>query len=154
MAEVPSLTALYNAKLRELGERGVPLSHRAAARRVGDEQKYETFRLIGKGEHSGRITEEIVAALVRLGLDERAVRRAAGHQIERSRGPLVLGPETAKLTDKQREAVLSVVRAMLDPGQEVSRDRGLRAVASEGTPPRDARKRAAAERRRQTGKQE
>lgn len=131
MARVPPLTALYTEHLTKLGD-GRPITHREAARRAGDEQKYETFRLIGKGEHSGRINEDTVAALVALGLDERAVRKAAGHQLLTSPGPFLLPDRANRLTLSQREVVVSVVDAILTAGEQVVADRdrpGLRAAA-------------------------
>lgn len=74
---------------------------------------YETFRLIGAGRHSGKISEPTVAALVRLGLKERDVRRAAGHQLEKSLGPFVLPDRMSRLTLPQREAMLTVMDVIL-----------------------------------------
>lgn len=113
MSGVETLTDLYNAYRQANGAHGRPLSHRAAAARAGDPGKYETFRLIGTGKHGGAIDEDTVRALVRLGLNEVAVRRAAGHQISRVEGPFQLPSRADRLTRQQREVVLSVVDVIL-----------------------------------------
>lgn len=129
MADVTTLTDLYNRFLAAQGTRGRPMSHRDAARRAGNENLRETFRRIGSGVHSGVISEETVEALVRLGLSEREVRRAAGHQLEVSPGPFALPPEANRLSLQQRAVVLSVVTGLLD-----AYDEGRQAVAEQRTP--------------------
>lgn len=137
MPDVASLTALYNARRKELGApRGEPISHRAAARLAGDEGKHETFRQIGNGTHTGRIDEETVDALIKFGLSERAVRRAAGHQTLTSPGAFVLPARANRLTQTQRRVVLSVIDAILSAAErpesapaEPPASPGLRAVA-------------------------
>jgi hypothetical protein len=129
VTDVPPLTLLLRDYLAAHPDKGKPMSARAAAREAGDDQKYETFRLIVSGEHSGRIGEETVAALVRLGLRERDVRRAAGHQLDVSPGPFTLPARANRLTRPQREVIVSVVDAILAAAENEERRAAVR-----GTP--------------------
>jgi hypothetical protein len=166
LSDVRALTDLYNAFREEHGDRGRPMSHREAARRGGDEGKYETLRLIGTGGHSGRITEDVVRVLVKLGLDERKVRQAAGHQLTKAPGPFVLPERATRLTLSQRKVVLSVVDGLLSAYEQGREDeaetlrqeqqpdgRRLRAVASGQRSPQ-AQQEARAKARRARGKSE
>jgi hypothetical protein len=155
---VQSLTELYNEFRRGRGPNGRDLPHREAARLGGDVGKYETFRKIGKGEHGGDIEEETVQALVKLGLDERKVRVAAGHQVERVLEPFTLPARANRLTTTQRTVVLSVVDTILDAAEEaIAKERKrerptLRAVASQATgEPGKAESEATAKARRRRG---
>lgn len=155
MARVPTLTELLNDFLVGRGEHGKPMSTRAAARQIGDDNKYETFRLISKGQHSGNISEDVVAALVRLGLNERDVRRAAGHQLEKSPGPFVAPERWARLTPAQRDVVLSVGDTILAAAAAGERRPPLRAVASGQRSPAaasEAAEKAARRRKQMEGK--
>lgn len=164
MSNVRALSDLYNAFRDEHGDRGRPMSHREAARRGGDEGKYETLRLIGSGQHSGRITEDVVRVLVKLGLDERAVREAAGHQLAKAPGPFSLPERATRLTLSQRKVVLSVVDGLLSAYEQGREDEAasvrqreqpqrLRAVAS-GQRSVAAQEEARSKARRARGKSE
>lgn len=142
MPDMRTLTLLYNERRNELGEHGRPLSHRAAAATTGNAGMYETLRLIGTGQHSGRISEEVVTALVALGISEREVRRAAGHQMEVMPGPFALPDRANRLTLPQREVVLSVVDAILTAAERAEARPHLRAVAKNRTDPTAARREA------------
>lgn len=142
MSNVRALTDLYNAFRDREGQRGRPLSHREAARRGGDEGKYETLRQIGTGEHSGRVTEDVIRVLVRLGLDEREVRRAAGLQLDKAPGPFVLPERATRLTLPQRKVVLSVVDGLLSAYEQGREDQAYAEVGARTQQP--ARLRAVA----------
>lgn len=130
MADVPPLTALFNQfQTANKDAYGKPMSARAAARMSGSDQRYETFRLIANGRHSGNISEDTVEALIRIGLPERAVRAAAGQQVQSGLGPFVLPKKANRLSPAQRDVVLSVVNAILDASERPA-ERPLRAVAS------------------------
>lgn len=140
MADVQSLTDIYNTFRDAHGQHGKPMSHREAARRAGDEEMRETFRKIGVGQHAGNIEEETVEALVRLGLNERAVRRAAGLQMDHSLGRFDLPARANRLSMGQRQVVLSVVDAILNAASTATATphRPLRAVADKQRGPTTA----------------
>lgn len=150
--DVRTLTLLYNERRNQLGSHGRPLSHRAAAVMAGNDGMYETFRLIANGKHSGRISEEVVAAFVALGIGEREVRRAAGHQMEVVPGPFALPDRANRLTLPQREVVVSVVDAILTAAERADTRPALRAVARAGTDTAAARREATEKARKARGK--
>jgi hypothetical protein len=140
VAPVRRLPELIKDRLAELGDHGQPLSIRAAARASKGKISHGQLASIVNGDYgkiSDRVLEGIAAAIdVPVGV----VMESYG--IRRPYEPFTLPKEADRLTRRQRDAVLSVVRAMLDPAADEQRDRpqppgpGLRRVARKKTNPR------------------
>jgi hypothetical protein len=131
--DVPALTALLRDFLNANKDvHGKPMSLRAAALKSGDVNRRQTFSDIYRGKHSGNISEDTVEALMALGIPERAIRRAANQQVESGLGPFHLPKEANRLSPSQRDAVLSVVNAILNASERPAErpERALTAVAS------------------------
>lgn len=125
-----SLVELIETRLRELGAHGKPLSIRAAAAKTDGLISHEQLRQIVKGRHRGNYGDTILQGIaVAIDVAPERVYRAA--KIPPPQGELVLPPEHVRLTPRQREAVLSVIHAMLETPMENETPQrpGLRAVA-------------------------
>ncbi|WKK24260.1 hypothetical protein QZH56_00875 [Streptomyces olivoreticuli] len=108
------LQELVTARLAELGTPGRPLSHRAAASRSQGHISHATIGRIARGEHTGTLEEETLDGLaLALSLSRTDIEEAAGIYRERPAEPFVLPPRASRLTRREREAVLSVVEALL-----------------------------------------
>jgi hypothetical protein len=149
VAPVKRLPELIKDRLAELGEHGQPLSIRAAARASKGKVSHGQLASIVNGDY-GRISDRVIEGIaIAIDVPKSVVEQSYG--IRRPHGPFVLPPEADRLTRRQRDAVLSVVRAMLDPAAEDEPGQPLRAVARQGQRGHAAAvdKRAAAARRRQ-----
>lgn len=60
---VDQLQHLVLTRLAELGERGKPMSARAAARRSNGAVSYDTIYQIANGKHTGRLTDPVAEGL-------------------------------------------------------------------------------------------
>lgn len=144
MSDVRDLQQLVNDRLAELGDRRGPLSTRQAALRSDGKVSYETLRLLARGEHSGKISDETVAGLAfALDVPRSRVLAAMGRSITQPLPKFELPEKADQLTRAQRKVVLSVVDGLLsayeqgreDEAEVQARDQGrpaarLRAVAS------------------------
>jgi hypothetical protein len=140
VARVKSLPDLIQDRLAELGSHGQPLSIRAAARASKGQVSHGQLAAIANGDY-GKISDRVLDGIA-LALD---LPRALVHEtygVRRPHEPFRLPPEADRLTRRQRDAVLSVVRAMLDSGSEEQQSRrepappsgpGLRRVARKKT---------------------
>lgn len=149
MAPVKRLPDLVKDRLGELGDHGQPLSLRTAAQRSGGRVSHSQLANIANGAY-GKITDRVLEGIAAaLDLPASVVFEAYG--VRRPIEPFRLPPEADRLTRRQRDAVLSVVRAMLDPAVDGEPAQPLRAVAKQGQRGHAATvdKKAAAARRRQ-----
>lgn len=157
MADVRDLQQLVNDRLHELGDRKGPLSARQAAARANGKVSYETLRLIARGDHSGKLTDETVDGLaLALDVPRSRVLAAMGLALTQPLPPFMLPDRANRLTRPQRKVVLSVVDAILGAVAEAAEDppAPLRAVASgqrgpAGAGQREAKEKAAKARREQ-----
>ncbi len=161
MVDVRNLQELMAERLGVLGDRRGPMSTRQAASRAGGKVSYETLRLLARGDHSGKLTDDTVDGLaLALDVPRSRVLAAMGRQMGQSLPPFTLPDRAHQLTRSQRKAVLSVVDAILNAAEGFAergetQERGhLRAVAagrrgSESEAGREARDKAAKARRDQ-----
>jgi hypothetical protein len=140
VARVKPLPDLIKDRLAELGSHGKPLSVRAAARASGGKISHAQLSAIANG-YVGSVTDRVLEGIP-LAIDVPRSEIYAAHGVRRPHDSFRLPPEADRLTRRQREAVLSVVRAMLDPGSEQQQPRrepappsgpGLRRVARKKT---------------------
>lgn len=141
MADVRNLQQLVADRLSELGDRRGPLSARQAAARSNGKVSYETLRLLLRGEHSGKLTDDVVEGLsLALDVPRSRVLGAMGRQLEQPLPPFTLPARADLLTRPQRKAVLTVIDAILEAGA-LSQEVPERTDAEVLELPRVARKR-------------
>jgi hypothetical protein len=133
VARVKPLPDLIKDRLAELGSHGKPLSVRAAARASNGQVSHAQLNILSRGEY-GQVSDRVLDGIaMALDLPKSVVYESYG--VKRQHEPFTLPKEADRLTRRQRDAVLSVVRAMLDPGSEQRSDQvqpsgpGLRRVA-------------------------
>ncbi|MGL4172633.1 MAG: hypothetical protein ACRCTR_00955 [Actinomycetota bacterium] len=132
MVQPRDLQELIDRRFSQLGDRGKPLSIRAAAARSGGQVSHETLRLLKAGRHSGSISRHTAEGLAQaLDVPLTTILKLAGQRIPQ--GAFVLPQEADTLTSTEREAVLAVVNAILHAGDRPAGD--TRAVASAGRRP-------------------
>lgn len=156
MTDVRDLQQLVSDRLHELGDKRGPLSARQAAARANGKVSYETLRLIMRGDHSGKLTDEVVDGLaLALDVPRSRVLAAMGRAMTQPLPPFTLPDRANRLTRPQRKVVLSVVDAILGAAEDVEEPPApLRAVASgqrgpAGAAQREAKDKAAKARREQ-----
>lgn len=149
MPPVKRLPDLIKDRLAEMGEHGRSLSYRDAARRSGGKISHGRLQAIANGE-LGKISDRVVEGIA-AAIDVPQQQIYESLSIRRPFEPFVLPKEADRLSRRQRDAVLSVVRAMLDPAMEQEQPKRLSAVARQGQRGHAGAvdKKAAAARRRQ-----
>jgi hypothetical protein len=140
VAPVKPLPDLVRDRLAELGSHGRPLSFRDAARASNGLVSHAKLSEIARGQY-GKISNRVLDGIaVSIDLPKSVVYEAYG--VRRQHVPFTLPPEADRLSKRQRDAVLSVVKAMLDPASEEQQSRreqvppsgpGLRRVARKKT---------------------
>jgi len=110
-----TLGELIGQRLRDLGSPGRPLSYRAAVNGV-EGISPETLRRLHLGTHSGHPNEETIDALAEaIRVPTQRLRRLLGRT---TLGRFELPRAADRLTLRQRRAVLEIVSAMIDPGED------------------------------------
>lgn len=141
MADVRNLQQLVADRLAELGDRRGPLSARQAAARAKGKVSYETLRLILRGEHSGKLTDDVVDGLaLALDVPRSRVLGAMGRQMHQPLPPFALPARADQLSRAQRKVVLGVIDAILD-ASEAAQDAARLSDAEVLQLPHAARKR-------------
>lgn len=118
---VNELQDLVLTRLAELGEPGSPMSYRQASERGRGLINYETFRLIARGEHSGRLTDRSAEGLARA-ID---VPVAEIYRVARVPRPTTRWHWPAKfdrLDLQQRRLIEDMARALLEAYEKGVRD--------------------------------
>lgn len=91
---------------------------REARQRGGHTLSHDTVSKYLRGDHAQPDEATLAAFADALSTNVARLREAAGILTD-DHGPFELPAEAARLTRRQREAVMYVVRAMLDPGSKV-----------------------------------
>ena len=137
MTDVRDLQQLVESRLAELGDARAPMSARAAAARSNGQVSYETLRLIARGEHSGRLSDETVAGLsLALDVPRSRVLAAMGRTMTGPQRPFEAPARWQRLTHRQRQLVVSVGDALLaayEQGREDEAEARVRKQDSETT---------------------
>lgn len=126
---VKRLPELIKDRLAEMGSHGRPLSIRDAAARSGGRISHARLTQLSQGkigQVSDRIVEGVAAAI---DVPISTVYEALA--IKRPFEPFRLPKEADRLSHRQRDAVLAVVKAMLDPGERQFRQPPAQASGGE-----------------------
>lgn len=142
------LPDLIKDRLAEMGSHGRALSIRDAAARSGGKISHARLTQLAAGD-VGRVSDRVIEG-VAAAIDVPISTVYESLSIRRPYEPFKLPPEANRLSRRQRDAVLSVIKAMLDPG--VEERAGLAAVARGGERRHAAEveRKAAAARKRQS----
>lgn len=120
MTPAESLQDLLLTRLAELGDAKGPMSAREAARRANGLVSYESMRHIGRGIHSGAITDRVAEGLsLALQVPLERVYRAAGTPMPGERWELPA--RASRLDPAERRLVEDVINGLL-----AARDKGIR----------------------------
>lgn len=106
------LQHLVLTRLAELGERGKPMSARAAAKRSHGAVSYDTIYQIANGKHTGRLTDSVAEGIAAaLEVPVARVYDAAG--APRPSGRWLLPERFDRLNTEQRRLVEELCAALL-----------------------------------------
>lgn len=109
---VDQLQHLVLTRLAELGERGKPMSARAAAKRSHGAVSYDTIYQIANGKHTGRLTDSVAEGIAAaLEVPVARVYDAAG--APRPNGRWLLPERFDRLNTEQRRLVEELCAALL-----------------------------------------
>jgi hypothetical protein len=140
VTDVRDLQQLVEARLADLGDRRGPLSARAAAARSEGKVSYETLRLIARGEHSGKLSDDTVAGLaLALDVPRSQVLAAMGRTMSGPMRPFEAPDRWQRLTHRQRQLVVSVGDALLaayEQGREDEAEANVRRAGEDAAPKR------------------
>ena len=106
------LQHLVLTRLAELGERGKPMSARAAARRAHGAVSYDTLYQIANGRHTGRLTDPVAEGIA-AALDVPVARVYDAAGVPRPQGRWLLPERFDRLNTEQRRLVEDLCAALL-----------------------------------------
>lgn len=139
-------------RLRELGDKGKPMTPRAAAGRANNKVSAETIRLIAIGRHSGNLGDETVDALsLALDVPRSQILAALNRTQVAELGPWNPPSVANRMTRRQRKAVEQLITAMVEPETASPAGSGKTAAGLAGAQP-DRHLRAVARKRPPTSR--